>query len=1139
MSSDVSSMAEWLTSVGLEKHAERFEEHEITLDVLPHLTEADIEGLGLPIGPRRKLTVEVQRLAEAARAVSSSTRPPSPSNKIPSSSGRTREASGSSRTVERRQLTVMFCDLVGSTALAERLDPEELRELMRAYRAACGDIVARYDGHVAQYLGDGLMVYFGWPTAHEDEAERGVRAALEMVDAVRALPSPHPLAVRIGLATGPVVVGESSDQDDAEARLAIGETPNLAARLQGLANPHEIVLPRSTRRLLGDAFVLSERGEHQLKGIAQRVEVFRVDAVKRTEGRFEAAHGGVALGPLVGRDDETAELVGLWQSARDMHGRAIAIVGEPGIGKSRLLQAFRARIEGRHEELLYQCSPYHVNSALYPITEHLESAAGFTREDGADQRLAKLEALLTASQLDVKTSAPLLAPLLSLPVDRYPRLALSPQKRKEKTLETLARFIEMRARGSALLLVVEDTHWIDPTSEELLELVLERLERLPVLMVTTHRPERAPAWMGRANARLLALSRLDRADGARIALGVTHGRALPEEVLERILLRTDGVPLFVEELTKSLLESGLLREEGDRWSLQASIDDASIPTSLRDSLTARLDRLDGCKEIAQIGACIGREFSYRLMAKVAPLAGDDLSEALERLTEAGLVTRRNEPPAATYTFKHALVQDAAYDSLLKSRRRELHASIARAVEQDIARGSEPEWLAHHHTQAGNLVEAVPLWRRAGALAVERLALREAVGHFEKGLSILAQLPPSSERDRLELTIREPLNAAWTGLRGWAAPEVGENAQAILRLTTSHTNKRSLILALWWMWTTTITQGRIEDSLPWARRMLQAGESGAQGTLDADTRLFGETAMMVQHLLQGELVASRNAATRVLAQYDPRRTERWIQLTGYDQRTFVEVYACQLTWMLGYPDRAVRESDASVAHARTVGHAFNLVWALTFSAYVHAYRRDDEPLFERLEEADRIAKDQGIAFISQVSVPQARGIAHIHAGRPADALPLLRAGLADWTSRGGHVRVPYLKSALAEALALEGELDAALAAIDECLEQIARPGWQEREWLPEVQRVRGSILLRMGRAAEAEAALRSSIECARAQEAKSWELRAATALAELLEASARGAEARALLEPVYAWFTEGFGTRDLRRARMVLDRLGGG
>lgn len=1143
-------MLEWLTSVGLEKYAPRFEEHEITPDLLAHLTESDIDGLGLPIGPRRRLVVEIKRLAEAAASAATTPSSHARPSKTPSSSKR----SGRELTAERRQLTVMFCDLVGSTALSEKLDPEELRELIRAYRSTCADIAERYEAHVAQYLGDGLMIYFGWPTAHEDEAQRGARAALEMLDAVRALPLPHinggpssagkPLAIRIGLATGPVVAGES-EGDDAEARLAIGETPNLAARLQSLARPNEIVIAPTTRKLLGDAFELSELGEHALKGFAQPVAAFRVDAIKRSEGRFVAAHAGMKLSPLVGRADETTEMVRVWQRAVALEGSAVAIMGEPGIGKSRLLQAFRERIHDRHEELHLQCSPYHVNSALYPVIEQLESAARFAREDSADQKLDKLDALLAKARLDVPTSAALLAPLFALPADRYPKLSLSPQKRKEQTLETIARFIEMRARASALLLVVEDTHWIDPTSEELLELLLARIARLAVMMVTTHRPEKSPAWFERPGVCSLTLSRLDRSDGARIVAGVAMGRALPTEVLERILARTDGVPLFVEELTTSLLESGLLRLEADRWTLRGSIDDASIPTSLRDSLMARLDRLEGCKEIAQIGACIGREFSYRLIAKVAPLTGPALEEALERLADAGLVGRRHEPPAATYTFKHALVQDAAYDSLLKSRRKELHTAIARAIAQESTRHAEPEWIAHHHTQAGNLSEAVPLWRQAGELAVERLALREAVAHFEKGLALVGQLSPSGERDRLELSIREPLNAAFTGLRGWAAPEVAHNAEAILRLTAALGDKQSEILALWWMWTTTITQGRIGDSSEWARRMLAEGEAAAASTgdepggLDADLRLFGLAATMVQHLLQGELRASREAADRVLAQYDPRRAERWIQLTGHDLRTFVEVYACQLTWMLGYPDRAVRDSDAAVAHARTVGHAFNLVWAITFSAYVHAYRRDDEPLFARIEEADRLAKEQGIAFISQVSVPQARGVAHIHAGRPADALPLLRQGLADWTSRGGHVRVPYLKASVAEALALEGDIDGALEAIEACLEQIARPGWQEREWLAEVLRVKGFILVRAGRAADAEPVLRASIEVAQKQEAKSWELRSATTLARLLVDEGRGDEARATLAPVYAWFTEGFASKDLVVARALLERLPAG
>lgn len=1114
--------AEWLKTVGLEKYGPIFDEHEITLEVLPHLTESDIDQLGLPTGPRRRLVIEIRALASAENrpvviAPAGGAHPVAP------------------RGAERRQLTVMFCDLVGSTSLAERMDPEELRELMQTYRKACGDVAARYEGHVAQYLGDGLLIYFGWPVAHEDDAQRGVRAALEMVQAVKDILAVQPLAVRIGLATGPVVVGEASREGHTEANLAVGETPNLAARLQGLAAAHEVVIAPATRRLIADAFALTDLGARSIKGIAEPVQAWRVDAVHRTKGRFEAAHGGMELSPLIGRDEEIALLLRRWHQAVGGEGQVVLIGGEAGIGKSRLSQALRKRIVEPHGVVRYQCSPYHLNSALYPFIEQFEFQAGFSRDDTAEQKLDKMEAALVGSAAEVAEAAPLFAAVLSLPTDRYPALKVSPQKQKENTLDALAAQLEARARREPVLMLFEDVHWVDPTSQELLEVLVPKLQNLPMLLVTTYRPEHAPPWAGQRGVTTLTLNRLGRPQVAQLVDKVTEGRSLPPEVLAEILSHTDGVPLFVEELTKSVLESGLLTERGGQYALLAPLGALAIPTSLRDSLAARLDRLAPVKEIAQIGACIGREFSYDLISRISTLSGERLEAALERLVEAGLVMRRGAPPDANYIFKHALMQDAAYDSLLKSRRHQLHAMIAHVLQTEFANrvAHEPEWLAHHYTQAGDLAAAVPLWRDAGELAIERVALVEAVAHFQKGLSLLDQLPVSPDRDAIELTIREKLNAAWAGLRGWAASEIDANSAAILRLATSQHNTRSLILGLWWMWTSTITQGRIADSLPFAERLLTEGRE----TGDLDLQIFGHATLMVPRFFMGQLAEAREHLDRVLALYDPQRAEQWIQLTGHDLRTFVEVYGCQLIWMQGHPDQAQQMSDRSGTHARSVGHAFNLVWALTFNAYTFVYRREPDRLLERLDEVDRLAREQGIAFIYQVSTPQASGLAHLHAGRPQDAVRVLRTGIESWTSRGGHVRVPFLKSALAEALALQGDFDTALNLIDECIEQIERPAWQERLWLPEILRLKGWMLMRQGRDDEAEVALRESLKTATTQQARSWELRSATTLAILLVRRGQRDDARALLMPVLGWFTEGFETRDLADARALLKALG--
>jgi class 3 adenylate cyclase len=1110
-------LADWLKANNLEGLLPLFVENEVDLKTLKILTDADLKELGIPFGPRKLI---LRALAESnAPATVHQT-----DTKI-----RSTHSSG-----ERRQLTVMFCDLVGSTKLSSLLDPEELHALIATYRSTCCGVVARYEGHVAQYLGDGLMIYFGWPIAQEDAAERAARSALEIVQAVKALRSAQPLAVRIGLATGAVVVGDASRDNNAEARLAVGETPNLAARVQSVARPNEVVIAPVTRRLLADAFSLTDLGPHSLKGITQPVQLWRVDEARRTEGRFDAAHSSAGVAPLVGREEESTLLGRCWQRARGGEGQAILVSGQAGIGKSHLIQGLRESITEPHGVLHYQCSPYHLNSPLHPFIDQFELSAGFGRDDSAVQRLEKMEAALAGSDEQKAESAPLYAALLSLPTERYAPLNLSPRKQKEKTLEALIARVEMLAREKPLLMVVEDVHWIDPTSHELLDLLIQKVATLQLFLVMTCRLEAVPSWTGHPGVTSLTLNRLDPNHGVRLVEAVSGGKALPPEVLAEILVRTDGVPLFVQELTRSVLESGLLREEGDHYALRGSLEALAIPASLRDSLMARLDRLGPVKELAQIGACIGREFSFDLLRRISALDADPLATSLKALVDSGLVSRSDSPPNATYTFKHALVQDAAYDSLLKTTRSELHGRIAEAIENDFADRvtKAPEWLAHHLTQAGLLVRAIPLWRKAGTIAVGRVAMKEAVAHFQKGLGLVEQLPPSEERDGFELTIREPLNAAWTGLRGWAAPEVGENAAAILRLAESRDNAESLLLATWWVWTNTITQGRIADSQQWVERLLAGGSERG----DIDLQIFGHATAMVNHFLSGRLAESREQAEWGLALYDPRRSERWIQLTGHDLRTFIEVYACQLLWMLGFPDQASRLSDAARVHAQEDGHAFNLVWALTFSAYVFAYRRETERFLERVGDADHLAREQGLAFIHEVSVPQARGIAELQNGRPHEAIALLRHGLDRWTKSGGNVRVPFLKSALAEAVAKDGDTSAALELIEECLEQIKRPENQERLWLAEVLRIKGWILIREGREDEAETQLRASIECARHQQAKSWELRSATTLARLMATRGQRGPARDLLLPIYEWFTEGADTKDLIEARDLLDEL---
>jgi class 3 adenylate cyclase/tetratricopeptide (TPR) repeat protein len=1111
-------MRDWLEQFGLGKYASVFEEHDITRDVLPLLTESDIDALQLPTGARRRLIVALQSLGHGASPSAATVAVTSPSPSV-------------AMDAERRQLTVMFCDLAGSTALAERLDPEDMRDLIQAYRRAGAQVVERYDGHVAQYLGDGLMAYFGWPNAYEDAAERGVRAALDIVQKIKEVEAGQPLAVRIGVATGTVVVGDTSDSASAEARLAVGETPHLAARLQSSAHPGEVIIAPATRRLIGDGFEVTDLGARSLKGIAAPVHAFRVDSLRRAGGRFGAAHGGEALTPFVGREDEVAQLMHLWERAHRGNGQVVLIGGEAGIGKSRLSRLLTSRVaDDGGMTLQFGCSAYHVNSALHPFIDEIETMAGFARADLPETRLEKLEGVLTDRGVGAKDTVPLVANLLSLPTDRYPPVPLSAQGRKDKTLETLVQQVEVLARRQPVAVLFEDAHWIDPTSQEVLDRLIERIAAVPVLLVITHRPEYEVQWTGHPHVKRITLSRLPPSASAAMVNQVIGGLSLPAEVLERIVAQTDGVPLFVEELTKSVLESDALRESRKTSPAGAPLPALAIPTSLRDSLLARLDRLAPVKDLVQIGACIGREFSFDLVARVTMLDEAQLESRLEKLLEAGLVYATGQPPDCTYTFKHALVQDAAYDSLLKTRRQTLHARIAEVLEEEPA--NAPERLAYHYTQAGNLEAAVPWWCEAGKLAAQRLGVREAVAHFQRALALVHDLPASPARDDLELSIREPLNAGLTGLRGWADAEVRQNAGAILELTQRRGASHASGTGLWAVWVNTTTQGRIADSLEWAQRLLEEGQRGG----DTDLQIFGHGASMISYFYLGELLEARKHGDCVLALYDPSQAERWMRVTAHDLKTLVGVWSCQWTWMLGYPDRAVQLSDEKDVHARQIGDTFNLGFALTLGAYAFAYRREPGVLFERIREITALEKEHNVPFMDQVMVPQVEGMAHLRNGQPAEAILSLGRGLENWYARGGHSRVPYLKAILAEAVALNGDVDAGLSLIEECLDQISRPGWLERSHFAEVLRLKGWMLMQRGRADEAEEPLRASIDWARHQQAKSWELRSSTTLAQLLRERGDQNGARDLLGSIYGWFTEGFDTHDLRVARDLLDSL---
>ena len=1122
----MSSVSEWLESLDLGQYVDVFEREQVAFANLTALTDADLKDLGLPLGPRKTVLVAAADLRDAAVSA-----PTLPSNDA--------GVNASTDTAERRHLTVMFCDLVGSTELSQKLDPEALRELMRSYQQACGTVIDRYDGHVAQYLGDGLMTYFGWPRAHEDDAERAIRAGLEIVEAVKAVASPSPLQVRVGIATGPVVVGETGDGDASVPKLAVGETPNVAARIQGLAKADQVMIGPDTRHLVGGTFDLDDTGEHVLKGIVDPVRAWSVRGESRAEGRFEAARGEGDLTPLVGRELELGLLMERWQLAQDGEGQVVLLSGEPGIGKSRILSALRERLKSESANAMrFQCSPYYVNSAFWPSIDNFERALKFARDESPESKLDKLESLVVGHYQRPLTDVRFVAAMLSIPCDeRYGQLAMTPQKFKDETLRTLVDLTEAAAKKKPSVLFFEDLHWADPTTLEVLDLMIDRVKSIPLLIVLTHRPEFLSRWADHGHVIGLNLSKLTRAQSAAMTSRVAGGKALPDDLLEQILAKTDGVPLFVEELTKSILESGELKlgDTQDRYEYAGTSHSVTIPATLRDSLMARLDRFAPVKEIAQIGGAIGREFSYELISAVSPLPQAQLDGALGQLTDSGLAFRRGTPPDAAYTFKHALVQDAAYDSLLKSKRQELHGKIARVIEKRFPniKTSEPEVLAHHLTAARLAEAAIPLWQSAGELALKRMALADAISHLDRGMQLIANLPHSPTRDTSELELRTPLGTAWLALKGWAAPEVWSSLHPALALAKSLERNDALLPILWGLFHSVMTQGRVAEALPWAQEMLDT----AKATRDPDLLITGHYVVGDCYLWLGDLIKSLEHTDKVLELYDVEKHGHLVDVLNHDPKTASEGhFSSTATWMLGYPDRAVRLYEEAVAHARRRAHPFDLGFVLSGGTEAFDHRCEPKEMRKRTEEGERLGHENSLPVLWALLAPIRYGLALVREGKAAEATAALKPGLADWDAAGLKLWSPYGKTVLAEAMALAGDIDNALHLIDEQIAQVERPGWEERLHYAEILRLKGWMLTLKDDFEGAEQNYLASLDWAREQQAKSWELRTSTSLARLWLKQGRNKEAHDLLAPIYDWFTEGFDTKDLKEAKALLEEL---
>jgi class 3 adenylate cyclase/tetratricopeptide (TPR) repeat protein len=1112
----------WLRSLGLGKYEAAFRENDIDETVLPGLTHETLKELGVAsVGHRVKLL-------DAIAALRAKTSAPMPLSGTPPETGRARD------TAERRHVTVMFCDLVGSTALSARLDPEDMREIISAYQTCVSDTVRRYGGFVAKYMGDGVLIYFGYPEAHEDDAERAVRTALELIAAVGALEASVPLQTRIGIATGLVVVGDLIGSGDAQERGIVGETPNLAARLQGIAEPNTVVIAEATRRLIGNLFELQDLGPRELKGIAGPVRAFAVLRASSVEGRFEAMHAG-GMTELVGREEELELLSRRWSRAKAGEGQVVLLSGEAGIGKSRLSAALMEGLAAEpHTRLRYFCSPQHSDSAFYPLIGQFERAAGFAHDDTQQTKLDKLDALLGQTSTSAQDAA-LLADLLSLPNDgRYPAMDdLAPEQRRQRTLAALGAQVETLARSSPVLMILEDAHWSDPTSLEVFGRTVDQIASLRVLLIATFRPEFKAPWVGQPHVAVLALNRLGHRNVAALIDRVVGNKALPSDIRKDIIERTDGIPLFVEEMTKAVLEAG-----GELEAMQTAAAVPSparaVPASLHASLMARLDRLGPTKEVAQIGAALGREFSHALLAAVAHKPEAELGSALDRLIRAGLLFRKGVPPHATYLFKHALVQDAAYGTLLRQPRRALHARIADALEgqfADIA-ASQPELLAHHCTEAGLIDKVAALWCKAGRQSLTRSALIEAVAHFRRALSQFEVLPVTASliRDRIEAHVG--LGNALRDVKGSAAPETRaafRRAHELMaqseQLGEALDDPRLWLSVLGGLWGNAYVafDGDLMHELA-AKFLALAVKQGTP--LTTAHRLMGLTLGFTGHLAEG-----RAHFDQALALYDPseRRLERLDPGV-----TALSFRACTL-WLLGYPEAAQADVDEAVRKAREIGEAATLMLALGITNYTNILCGNAVAASALSGELMILANEKGASLRKAEAVFQ-RGCVLALTARTAEAVEMIGAGVRAWRSTGSTCWTPLHMSFLADAHARLSKFDDAWRCIGEGM---AASDTSKESWCDaDIHRLAGDIVLLSGKpdAAKAEAYFERALVIARKQLAKSFELRAAMSMARLWRDQGKRDEARQLLAPVYGWFTEGFDTLDLKQAKALLDEL---
>ena len=1124
-------LAAWLENLGLGRYAEAFQQNAIAWDVLPELNEGDLEALGVLLGHRKTLLRAISQLSQRAEGMGLGSIPIAVSpEKQPVPPERDQ--------AERRQLTVMFCDLVDSTALSRRLDPEDLQEVIRRFLDACSQAIGRFNGYIAKYMGDGMLVYFGYPQAHENDAERAVHAGLALLDTMKALHqnNPHPefsIAARIGIATGHVVVGELMGQDTAKERSVFGETPNLAARLQALAQPNQLIIDPVTKRLVGHEFEFGDLGAVSLKGFDTPVQAWQVLSTRLSASRFESYRAS-HLTNFVGREQELSLLLGRWREAVGGEGQVMLLCGEAGIGKSRMTRSFCDRLaDERCQTIQFQCSPYHTNTALYPAITFLRQAAGLASQDSAQAQLEKLDAMARESGIENQDTVSLLADLLSIRGDhRYPALTVSSEKRKDMTLEALVQYLQGLADRCPVLFIMEDAHWLDPTTLDLMARIIDRVRQMRVLLLMTFRPEFKPVWADYSHVTSLTLSRLPRRQSAELVAAITGEKALPPEVQQAILAKADGIPLYIEALTENVLESGLLTEKNDEFTVKASLTELPIPDSLHALLMERVDRLGSAKDIAQTGAAIGREFTYELLHATLEVPDSELKNALDLFVASGLVFQEGEIPLATYHFKHALVQDAAYSTLPKKPRRVLHARIAKTLESRFAERvtMEPELLAYHYEQAGLAGPAVDYWHRAARRDAERSANIEALSHFHRALDLLKNLPPGPERNALELELLLARGAPLLSVKGYASDDMEHNYRRAKELLQEHSDSVHQFRAIWGLWVFHMFRGQLANARGLAEDQLALAHREQSSDLLVEAHRFVGTT----YFYLGRFDEARTHLLTAKSLYEPNQHRAHALLYGQDPGITARILLARTLWILGEVVQAETVALEALGMARELEHPYTLVFVLVYLSWIystlHNAKRTLELAAEAIVVSTRYSFELGLAWATT-----SQGWALAETGHE-DGLGTLLHGLAATRVTGARVNNTLILALLADIYLRHKHIDEALATIEDAQKLAVTQG--EVFWQAELLRLKGELLLGQSDpwVQAAEECFCEALKIAQGQHAKMHELRAATSLARLWKARNKVDEATRILHSVCAKFHEGVVNPDLSEAKTVLLEL---